>query len=176
MTCSYIAQTAYKHRHDQVAKFSHWKLLAKYSIDVGSCWWKHQPSPVVENSQCKIIWDFTIIADRPICRNRPDVVVVYKQNNKGYFIDVTIPGNACIKMKTTEKLNLYRDLQIIIQQLWGMLISIVPIVIRALGSVSLDHSKWLKVFDFDYQVILLIQKTVVLGTFNILRRYLSAVP
>ena len=160
-SCSYIAQTAYKHRHDQVAKFIHWKLLAKYSIDVGSCWWKHQPSPVVENSQCKILWDFTIIADRPICHNRPDVVVVDKQNNKGYFIDVTIPGDACIKMKTPEKLDKYHDLQIIVQQLWGVPISIVPIVIRALGSVSLDHSKWLKVLDFDYHVIPLLQKTVI---------------
>ena len=62
-SCSYIAQTAYKHKHDQVAKFIHWKLSAKYSIDVSSCWWKHQPSPVVENSQCKILWDFTVIAD-----------------------------------------------------------------------------------------------------------------
>ena len=58
----------------------------------------------MENSQCKILWDFTIIADRPICFNHPDVVVVNKQNNKGYFIDVTIPGDARIKMKTTQKL------------------------------------------------------------------------
>ena len=79
-------------------------------------------------------------------------------------------------MKTIEKLDKYRDLQIIIQQLWGMPISIVPIVIRALGYVSLDHSKWLKVLDFDYHVIPLLQKTVLLGTFNILRRYLNVVP
>ena len=79
-------------------------------------------------------------------------------------------------MKTTEKLDKYRDLQIIIQQLWGMPISIVPIVIGALSSVSLDHLKWLKVLDFDYQVIPLLQKTVLLGTFNILRHYLSVVP
>ena len=79
-------------------------------------------------------------------------------------------------MKTTEKLDKYRDLQIIVQQLWGVPISIVPIVIGALGSVSLDHSKWLKVLDFDYHVIPLLQKTVLLGTFNILRRYLNVVP
>ena len=103
-SCSYIAQTAYKHRHDQVAKFIHWKLLAMYSIDK------------------------------------------------------------------------YRDLQIIVQQLWGVPISIVPIVIGALGSVSLDHSNWLKVLDFDYHVIPLLQKTVLLGTFNILWRYLNVVP
>ena len=130
----------------------------------------------MENSQYKILWDFPNITDRPICHNRPDVVVVDKQNNKGYFIDVTIPGDACVKMKTTEKLDKYRDLQIIIKQLWSMPISIVPIVIRVLGSVSLDLSKWLAVLDFDYQVILLLQKTVLLGTFNILRRYLSVVP
>ena len=47
-----------------------------------------------------------------------------------------------------------------------MPISIVPIVIGALGSVSLDHLKWLKVLDFDYQVIPLLQKTVLLGTCN----------
>ena len=54
----------------------------------------------MENSQCKILWDFTIIADRPICYKCPDVVVVGKQNNKGYFIDVTIPGDTRIKIKT----------------------------------------------------------------------------
>ena len=130
----------------------------------------------MEDSQCKILWDFTIIADQSICHNCPDVVVVDKQNNKGYFIDVTIPGDARIKMKTTEKLDKYRDLQIIVQQLWGVPISIVPIVIGALGSVSLDHSNWLTVLDFDYHVIPLLQKTVLLGTFNILRRYLNIVP
>ena len=56
-------------------------------------------------------------------------------------------------MKTTEKLDKYRDIATDYKQLWSMPISIVPIVIGALGSVSLDHSKWLKVLDFDYQVI-----------------------
>ena len=79
-------------------------------------------------------------------------------------------------MKTTEKLDKYHNLQIITQQLWSTSISIVPIVIRALGSVSLDDSKWLKALDFDYQVIPLLQQTVLLGTFNVLWHYLSVVP
>ena len=36
-SCSYIAQTAYKHRHDKVAKFLHWELLARYGVEVSSC-------------------------------------------------------------------------------------------------------------------------------------------
>ena len=54
-----------------------------------------------------------------------------------------------------------------------MPISTVPIVISALGSVSLDQ---LKMLDFGYQLILLLHKTVLLGTFNILQHYLSVVP
>ena len=39
------------------------------------------------------------------------LVVVDKQNNKGYYcIDVTIPGDTYMKMKTTEKLDKYYDL------------------------------------------------------------------
>jgi len=78
-SCSYIAQTAYKHRHDKVAKFLHWKLLARYGVEVNSCWWKHSPSSVVENSACKILWDFYLTADRPICHDRLDNVVLSKQ-------------------------------------------------------------------------------------------------
>ena len=75
---SYIAQTAYKHRHDKVSRFLHWKLLAKFGIEVSSCWWKHNPSSVVENSVYKILWDFSLTADRPINHNRPDIVVLDK--------------------------------------------------------------------------------------------------
>ena len=121
------------------------------------------------------MWDFSIIADRPVSHNRPDIVVLDKWTNKCYFIDVAIPGDACVKLKTTEKLDKYRDLQITIQQLWNVSVTVVPIIIGALGSVPLDLSVWLKKLDFDYKVIPLLQKTVLLGTFNILRRYLSVV-
>ena len=159
-SCSFIAQSAYKHRHDKVAQFLHWKLAAKYHFEVNSCWWKHRPDAVLENPMCKILWDFSIMVDRPIYHNRPDIVVVDKQTNKGYFIDVTIPGDAHIRAKTTEKLEKYRDLQIVTQQLWRMSITIVPIVIGALGSVPLDLVRWLKCLNFDDSLIPILQKTV----------------
>ena len=57
----------------------------------------------MKNLLSKILWDFTIIADRPICHNHPEIVVVDKVTNKGYFIDVTIPRDVSVKTKTTEK-------------------------------------------------------------------------
>ena len=37
-SCSFITQSAYKHRHDNVAKFFHWKLLDQYQflISIGA--------------------------------------------------------------------------------------------------------------------------------------------
>ena len=61
-------------------------------MEVNSCWWKNSPSSVEENSACKILWDFSLTADRPICHNRPDIVVLDKRTKKCYFVDVAIPG------------------------------------------------------------------------------------
>ena len=120
-----------------------------------------------------IVIIITIIADRPICHSRPDIVVVDKATNKGYFIDVTIPGDVPVKTKTTKKLDKYRDLQIAVQELWHVPIAVVPIVIGALGSIPLDLSKWLKHLNLDEFLIYTLQKTVLLGTASILRRYLG---
>ena len=174
-SCSFIAQSAYKHRYDNVAKFLHWKLLDQYQFSISRCWWKYHPEPVSENFFCKILWDFTIIADQPIRHNRPDIVVMDKVTNKGYFIDVTISGDVHVKTKTTEKLDKYRGLQIFIQELWRMPIAVVPIVIGALGSIPLDLSKWLKHLNLDESLICTLRKTVLLGTASILRCYLGII-
>ena len=119
---------------------------------------------------------FSIIADQPVSHNWPDIIVLDKWTNKYYFIDVAIPGDVHVKLKTTEKLDKYNcDLQITIQQLWNISVTVVSIIIGALGSVPLDLSVLLKKLDFDDKVIPLLQKIVLLETFNILRRYLSVV-
>jgi len=55
-----------------------------------------------------------------------------------------------------------------------MPIAVVPIVIGALGSIPLDLSKWLKHLNLGESLITL-QKTALLGTASILRRYLGIV-
>ena len=98
-----------------------------------------------------------------------------KQTKRCYFVDVAIPGDTHVKLKTTEKLDKYRDLQIAIQHLWNVTVIVVPIIIGALGSIPHDLLLWLRKLDFDDTMIPLLQKTVLLGTFYILRRYLGVV-
>ena len=45
----------------------------------------------MENGKCKILWDFTVQADRGIYRRRPDIIVVQKDKNHCQIIDFACP-------------------------------------------------------------------------------------
>ena len=59
--CSYLVQSHYKPRHDQVAFLVHWQLCKSVGISVVSNWWNHTPERVMSNSIWKILWDHTIV-------------------------------------------------------------------------------------------------------------------
>jgi hypothetical protein len=58
--CPVLANAKYKERHNEVAKIVHWSLCQKYNINTIHQWWKHVPEAVTENSEVKILWDFSI--------------------------------------------------------------------------------------------------------------------
>jgi len=74
--CSKLAGTLYKLRHDSVLKYLYWLLCQKYSLNCCAQWWKHEPSPIVENKQVKILWDFNIFCHHIVSACRPDLTVV----------------------------------------------------------------------------------------------------
>ena len=76
--CTVLAGKEYKERHDNVARNIHWHICKKHGIECGENWWSHQPEPVVENDEVKILWDFNIYTDRKIHARRPDIVVIEK--------------------------------------------------------------------------------------------------
>ena len=60
-SCSKIAQTDYKERHDKVASILHWNLCRKYNLPTADKWWKHKVDKVLQKKDVKIIlWDFKI--------------------------------------------------------------------------------------------------------------------
>jgi len=62
-------------------------------------WWNHEPPPVVENDQVKILWDFNIFCDHVISARRPDLTVVDKLEKLITLVDVSIPADK----RVTEK-------------------------------------------------------------------------
>lgn len=170
-SCSKIAQTDYKERHDKVAKMLHWNLCKKYNLPAAEQWWKHVPEKVVEDHENKILWDFKIQTDRKLAHNIPDITVVEKK--QVWLIDVAIPGDARIEDKTLEKITKYQDLRIEVQRLMERKAKVVPIIIGALGAIPKDLEEHLNTLELDRITISQLQKAALLGTAHILRRYLN---
>ena len=172
--CSTIAQTDYKGRHDRVATLIHWSLCKQYGFSRADNWWAHEAEKVLENDDYKVLWDFAIRTDKVIEAHRPDIVIVNKRSKEGLLIDVAIPGDARVAAKEIEKIVKYQDLAIEVQRLWELRkVKVVPIVIGALGAVPVAFRKHLGSLNISDISVEQLQRTAILGTANILRRYLK---
>ena len=97
----------------------------------------HNPAPVLENNTHKLLWDFDIHTDHLISARRPDLIII---NNKKIrtckIIDFAVPAGNRIKLKECEKKDKYLDLARELKKLWNMQVTIIQIVISALGTVT----------------------------------------
>ena len=100
-------------------------------------WYMHNPAPVLENDTHKLLWDFNIQTDHRIHARRPDLVVI---NNKKKrickIVDFAVPADPRINLKEWEKKYKYLYLARELKKLGNMKVTIVPIVIGALGTIT----------------------------------------
>ena len=54
-SCSKIAQTDYKERHNKVASMLHWKLCRKNNLPTINKWWEHKVDKVLPKKDVKIL-------------------------------------------------------------------------------------------------------------------------
>ena len=131
-----------------------------------------QSRACAENEKVKILWDFMIQTDRVIEHRRPDIVVVEKIGGKCFIIDIAVPGDHNIQQKEIEKKTKYEDLRIEVARLWNKEVSVIPVVVGALGTLTANLKKNLKELGIP-NVIPCLQKSALLGTASILRRTLG---
>ena len=101
--CSKLAQTEYKGRYDNVARYIHWQLCGKCGLDRASSWYEQKPEGMVESKNFKILWDFTVQCDRKIKARRPDIVFVDKKEREVVTIDTALTDVDRVKDKEVEK-------------------------------------------------------------------------
>ncbi|XP_068734717.1 uncharacterized protein [Montipora capricornis] len=118
--CPKLAQSEYKRRHDNVTKGIHWDICKQLGMECGDKWYNHNPEPVTENEDRKILWDLTIQTDKRLPHNRLDIVVIDKAKKECHIIDVACPGDSRIALKEEEKIDRYRDLAIEIEASWRL--------------------------------------------------------
>ena len=88
-------------------------------------------------STCSRKWDFNIQTDHLIPARRPDLKIInYKKKRICKIVDFAIPADHRINLKECEKKDKYLDLARELKILWNMKVTIVPIMIGALGTIT----------------------------------------
>jgi hypothetical protein len=174
--CPKLAKSEYQLRHDRMGKVIHWALARKWGFDVAEKYFEHTPVAVLENENCKILWDFSIRTDRTIKNQRPDLTLVNKNEERALLVDFSIPCDYRIEAKTQEKMEKYEDLCFELKRLWSLrCVETVPVIIGALGSMNQPKLKK-ELAKLSLESVIhpsLLQKETLLGTARLLRKVLN---
>ena len=163
----------YKKRQDKVALWVHREMCRKHGIECTDKCYDHQPLPVAENGEVRITWEMTIYTDKVLKHNPPYITLGHKDTQKLTLIDIAVPADKDITRTEEEKVEKYQELAFEIRRIHrASKVTIIPIVIGALGSISKSAKTWfgkLDVPDFLGSV----QLSAVLGTAHLLRKVLG---
>ncbi|XP_045463785.1 uncharacterized protein LOC123673343 [Harmonia axyridis] len=171
--CSILAPREYTDRHNQMAKVYHQAMALKLKL-IKTKRKNHLYSPenVLENEEFKLYWDTTMVTDRPVANNRPDIVLLNKTEKSCEIIDITVPSDDNISRAYTEKITKYFDLSFELKEMYKLKkISIIPLVMSVNGLVEEHLVDNTKMLELDIYVVSSAQKEVILGTTRIVRRF-----
>jgi hypothetical protein len=93
------------------------------------------------------------LIDIHIKHNRPDIIILNKQQKQAYLLDITQTYNT--------KINKYLEFSVAMRNLWCLeKISILPLIISATGIVPQSLFKNIKVLDLGNTLVVEIQKGI----------------
>lgn len=176
--CTTLAPIEYTYRHNNVAKIIHQELafMCNFLKD-RTPYYQYEPASVLENDNYKIYWDRTIITDRTIPHNVPDIVLQNKADKCLYIIDITIPLGNNIRKRHMEKITKYMPLAVEMKEMYNQeKVVIVPIVIGTMGEIPTKLETSLKTLNLKKNLYMQLQKTVILDTCNIVRKVIGNTP
>ena len=70
----------------------------------------HNPSALLENYTCKLLWDIDMLTDHLLSPKGLDFIKINKKTRTCKFVDFAVPANHRIKLKGSEKKDKYVDL------------------------------------------------------------------
>jgi hypothetical protein len=134
----------------------------------------YKPESCLENDNYKLYFDRTVLTDIHIQHNRPDIIILNKQQKQAYLLDIAVPNSHNITQTYNTKINKYLELSVAMRNLWCLeKISILPFIISATGIVPQSLFKNLKILDLDNKLVVEIQKGILLYSCHIVRKFLN---
>ena len=155
------AREEYKASNNWVDKEIHWELCKKFKFDHTNKWYMYNPESVQENETHKLLWDFEIEIDHLMSARRLDLIIINKERE-------FVPGDHREQLKESEMKDKYQKLTCELKKLSNMKVTVIPIVIGVLCTVTKGLVKGQVHLKIRRRVET-IQNTVLLRSARILR-------
>ncbi|CAG9760016.1 unnamed protein product [Ceutorhynchus assimilis] len=103
-------------------------------------------------------WDRSILTDRHIPANRPDITLLDKRNREAYLIDVTVPDNNNMQETIQSEVLEYTELSDEIKEQWQLnKVTVVPIIMSTPGIIPYSLVKILTTLGLTKHLVAEIQ-------------------
>ena len=132
----------------------------------------HRPNEVHIDRNVEILWDMTLVTDRAVGANRPDIVIRDKLEKKVFIIDISCPSDVNVLTKENEKVAKYSALRVELSKMWDCECVVIPVVVGGLGCISHNFSKYLRMIPAEISHTMCVKITL-LGSERIMRSFLS---
>ena len=143
-------------------------------IDDKSPYYKYTPANVLENENFTLYWNRSILRDKTIPFNGPDITFMHKKTKNNFLIDKAVPNTRNLAKTITDKRNKYQELANEICAMWKqMAAQVIPIVISSMGVIPKSLSQSLTRLNLHPNKYTQLQKSVILGTCLIVRNFLN---
>jgi len=134
---------------------------------------KHTPANVLENENFKLYWNRSILTDKTISFNQPDITFMNKKTKISFLIDIAVPNTHNLAKTITDKQNKYLDLANEICAMWKQKAAqVIPIAISSTGVIPKSLSQSLTTLNLHPNTYIQLQKSLILGTCSIVRNFL----
>ena len=127
---------------------------------------------VLENENFKLYWNRSILTDKTIPFNRPDITFMNEKTKNTFLIDIAVPNTHNLAKTITDKQNKYQELANEICAMWKQKAAqVIPIVLSSTGVIPKSLSQSVTRLNLHPNTYIQLQKSVVLGTCSIVRNF-----
>ncbi|XP_044760879.1 uncharacterized protein LOC123318334 [Coccinella septempunctata] len=174
-SCPILAPKDYLDRHNSMAKIFHQQMALKLGLLLSETQQHlYVPKTLLQNASYKLYWDATMVTDRSVAHNRPDITLFDNVRKTCLLIDFTIPADDNITRAYSEKISKYTDLAFQLREMYALeAVSVLPMIISVNGIVERHLLENTQRLCLDKDIISASQKQVILHTTRIIRKVLQ---
>ena len=174
--CPSLAASSYVYRHNSALRVIYFHLRHAYGIDITPVIPYVPPDieEVVENSKCRIYWNYSFHTSKLLSATKPDITLLDFDTKEMYVIEFSSPSEKNISIKEEEKRSKYLDLLSELRKLYpGFKVKLVVLIVGVLGGLKASFKRELEIIpacrSSAISLICRIQKAVLLGSLRIVR-------